>query len=300
MTIALNLMNVSKRFGDFKAVDDLNLQIQEGEIFALLGPNGAGKSTTIGMISGLVRIGSGNIQIFGHDVNDDYRNSRRLTGVMPQEIVIDNFFKLDVSLKIHSGYYGTKDDPQWRQTLIERLALGPYLNKKPLQLSGGTKRRLMLAKALLHKPKFLILDEPTAGVDVELRHTLWKFVREINTQGTTVLLTTHYLEEAEKMCDRIAIMSKGKLVALDKTANLLNKISDKTLVARTETLPKLTDCQWKHRKIDSVFEIEISIKAKETIDSILEKLRLEQITILDLEIKKADLEEVFLSLTKDG
>lgn len=204
-------------------MNDLSFDIKEGEIFALLGPNGAGKSTTINMISGLVRIGSGHISIFGHDNQKEYKQTRRLTGVMNQEIVIDNFFNVEDTLKIYSGYYGYKDDPKWRSTLIDKLELGAYLKKKPIALSGGTKRRLMLAKALIHKPRFLILDEPTAGVDVQLRHKIWTFVKEINQAGTTVLLTTHYIEEAEKMCERVAIMSGGSLVALEKTSELLKQ-----------------------------------------------------------------------------
>ena len=219
--IALELKALRKDYGSLTALQDLSLQIQEGEIFGLLGPNGAGKSTAINMISGLTRITSGEVKVFGLDNQKDFQKVRQLVGVMPQEIVTDNFFTIEDSLKLHAGYYGYKDDPKWRNTLVERLALGPYLKKKPLQCSGGTKRRHMLAKALIHKPRLLILDEPTAGVDVELRRNIWIFVREINKAGTTVVLTTHYLEEAEEMCGRLAILSKSKLVALDRMENLL-------------------------------------------------------------------------------
>ncbi|MBS1984103.1 MAG: ABC transporter ATP-binding protein [Bdellovibrionales bacterium] len=221
MAIALELSQVGKSYKDVKAVQDLSFTVEEGEIFGLLGPNGAGKSTTIHMISGLARVGAGHIQIFGKDVGRDFRLTRRWTGLMHQEVFIDNFFTVEETLKIHAGYYGFADDPVWRKQLVERLALGPYLKRKPLQLSGGTKRRLMLAKALIHKPRLLILDEPTAGVDVELRRTIWEFVQEINRGGATILLTTHYLEEAERMCSRIAIMNKGRLAALDRTETLL-------------------------------------------------------------------------------
>lgn len=220
---ALKIEAVSKNYGALQAVCNLNLRVESGEIFALLGPNAAGKSTTIHMITGLARLSAGHIEVFGHDVVSEATTARRLIGLMHQEIIFDNFFTVDQALKIHAGYYGYPDDPQWRQTLIERLALGPFLNRKPIQLSGGTKRRLMLAKALIHKPKLLILDEPTAGVDVELRHAIWDFVREINRSGTTVLLTTHYLEEAEKMCSRVAILNQGQLVALDTMKHLLEK-----------------------------------------------------------------------------
>ncbi len=223
MALALEVKNLRKVYDKIVAVDSISFQVEEGEIFAFLGPNGAGKSTTIGMISGLTHIGGGSISIFGLDNKKDFRRTRQLAGVMPQEVVIDNFFTIEESLKLQSGYYGYRDDPQWRNTLVERLALGPFLKKKPMQCSGGTKRRHMLAKALIHKPRLLILDEPTAGVDVELRRNLWSFVKEINKAGTTIVLTTHYLEEAEEMCERVAIISKGKLVALDTKARLLEQ-----------------------------------------------------------------------------
>ena len=216
MVAALELSNLTKIYSDIVALDKLSFTIEQGEIFALLGPNGAGKSTAIGMISGLTRVTQGTIKIFGHDNQKESQITRSLTGVMPQEVVIDNFFTIGESLKLHAGYFGLKDDPVWRNKLIDRLALGPFLHKKPLQCSGGTKRRHMLAKALIHKPKLLILDEPTAGVDVELRRSIWSFVKEMNQNGTTVILTTHYLEEAEEMCERFAFLAKGKLVALDK------------------------------------------------------------------------------------
>jgi ABC-2 type transport system ATP-binding protein len=212
-TAALDLSHLSKRFGNFFAVEDVSFSIPPGEIFGLLGPNGAGKSTTINMVGGVSRIDAGEIKVFGHDTRREYRLTRRLAGVMHQEIVIDNFFTIDQALRFHSGYYGVPDDPKWRAMLIERLGLGPHLHKIMIKLSGGLKRRFMVAKALIHRPPLLILDEPTAGVDVELRHTLWEFVREINDQGTTILHTTHYLEEAQQMCRRNANMNHGKLIS---------------------------------------------------------------------------------------
>jgi len=223
---ALEIKKLTKHYGSFAAVDDLSLSIEPGEIFGLLGPNGAGKSTTIHLASGLARMESGSISVFGHDVVAHPTQTRRLVGLMHQEVVIDNFLTIGQMLGLHAGYYGLKDDPEWRELLVERLALGDHLGKKMMKLSGGMKRRFMVAKALIHKPKLLILDEPTAGVDVELRVALWDFVREINRRGTTVVLTTHYLEEAEALCGRIAIMNRGKLVALDTTKNL---IADQTL-----------------------------------------------------------------------
>ncbi|HVJ65900.1 MAG TPA: ABC transporter ATP-binding protein [Bdellovibrionota bacterium] len=227
--LALSIENVTKIYGSgLRAVDDLSFSISAGEIFGLLGPNGAGKSTLIGMICGLVRITSGKISVFGADVQSQYQVTRSRIGVTPQEIAIDNFFRVGEALQIHSGYFGRKDDPAWRERLIERLDLGPHLHKKPLELSGGMKRRLLIAKSLVHRPKVLILDEPTAGVDVELRRSLWAFVRELRDEGMTILLTTHYLEEAQSLCDRLAIINGGKMVAYDKTSNIMNQFGKGT------------------------------------------------------------------------
>ncbi|MEJ2137702.1 MAG: ABC transporter ATP-binding protein, partial [Desulfofustis sp.] len=244
---ALAIHHLSKEYDGILAVDDISFTIEPGEIFGLLGPNGAGKSTTINMIGGVTHIGSGSIEIFGHDNRRDYRLTRRMVGVMHQEIVIDNFFTIDQALRFHAGYYGVHDDTEWRQNLIQRLGLKPHLHKVMIKLSGGLKRRFMIAKALIHKPKLLILDEPTAGVDVELRHTLWDFVREINRQGTTILLTTHYLEEAEQMCSRIAIMHHGKLIAMQTTASLLKELGTRSILVSLERpidqLPEGLCCQ---------------------------------------------------------
>ena len=230
-TPALSISNLSKSFSGKPVVKEISFAIEPGEIFGLLGPNGAGKSTTINMITGVARVESGKIEVFGRDNQSDFVETRRLTGVMHQEIVVDTFFNVDTALKLHAGYYGVKDDPKWRALLIDRLALGPHLKKEMIKLSGGMKRRFMVAKAMIHKPKLLILDEPTAGVDVELRQQLWEFVREVNRDmGTTVLLTTHYLEEAEEMCGRVAIMNEGNIIAMDRTRDLLNKLDEKRLI----------------------------------------------------------------------
>lgn len=298
--VALSIQAVTKAYGDQVAVSDVSLDIQAGEIFGLLGPNGAGKSSLINMISGLARISHGTIGIFGYDNQRDFKVTRRMTGVMPQEIVIDNFFTLDESLRLHAGYYGFRDDASWRRTLIERLALGPYLKKTPLQLSGGTKRRHMLAKALIHRPQLLILDEPTAGVDVELRQNIWSFVREINKMGTTVLLTTHYLEEAEQMCGRIGILSQGKIVALSRTADLLNRIDDRKLSLRVES-PLAADspilAELNAQLSEEGHLLTIPLRSANVLAEILQRLPTLPLKILDIQSKSADLEEVFLSLT---
>jgi ABC-2 type transport system ATP-binding protein len=300
MQTALKTENLNKFYGADHVVRNLELEIAPGEIFGLLGPNGAGKSTIINMIAGVTRIGSGQISVFGHDNVRDYRITRNLVGVMHQEIVIDNFFTIDRALKIHAGYYGMRDDPRWRKELIERLGLGPHLHKVMIKLSGGMKRRFMVAKALIHKPKLLILDEPTAGVDVELRHTLWEFVREINAQGTTILLTTHYLEEAEQMCDRIAIMNHGELLAVETTGSLLQNFGHKRLVVRLEqplaTLPAALQGLQSELQDDGS-SLVITLGADHPVGDIIRQLGACNITIRDLESRPASLEEVFLDMT---
>lgn len=301
-TPALDIRGARKRYGAQWAVDGVTLKLEEGEIFGLLGPNGAGKSSLINMISGLANMTEGEIHIFGHDNRRDFAIARRLTGVMPQEVVIDNFFTVDQSLRLHAGYYGFADDPAWRNTLVERLALGPYLKKKPLQLSGGTKRRLMLAKALLHQPRLLILDEPTAGVDVELRRNLWQFVREIRERGTTVLLTTHYLEEAQEMCDRIGILADGRLRALDRTESLLRSVDDRKLVVKIQNALPDVDARAIANDLKALISkdgltLAVPLATNVALAPILERLARLPSPLIDIESKRADLEDVFLHLT---
>ncbi len=303
MTAALDIQHLAKNYDGVAAVRDLSFSIAPGEIFGLLGPNGAGKSTTINMVAGVTRIGSGSIAIFGHDNRRDYRLTRRLVGVMHQEIVIDNFFTIDQTLRFHSGYYGVPDDPAWRGELIERLGLGPHLHKVMIKLSGGLKRRLMIAKALIHKPPLLILDEPTAGVDVELRHTLWDFVREINAQGTTILLTTHYLEEAEQMCGRLAIMHHGELVALEPTTALLERLGGRTLLIELrQPLAALPDGleQSGARLAAGGSRLEVPMNGGPDAGEVLGLLCRHGVAVADVETRRAGLEEVFLKLTGVG
>jgi len=303
MQPALKIENLNKFYGAAQVVKDLSLSIETGEIFGLLGPNGAGKSTSINMIAGVTRIGSGTISVFGHDNVSSYRTTRSLVGVVHQEVVIDNFFTIDQALKLHSGYYGVADDPAWRKQLIERLGLGPHLHKVMLKLSGGMKRRFMIAKALIHRPRLLILDEPTAGVDVELRHGLWDFVREINRNGTTILLTTHYLEEAEEMCERIAIMNHGELVALESTRELVRRLSRRTLRL------------WLDKSLDSVpagledyhprlngngRQLILCLPTEQGVSDLLQRLSHLHLGINDFETDQSGLEEVFLQLTREG
>ncbi len=300
--LALELNNLSKSYGDKEVVKRLSFSIQEGEIFGLLGPNGAGKSTTINMISGVTRVGSGSVAVFGKDNQSDFTFTRRAVGVMHQEIVVDTFFTIDRALKIHSGYYGVKDDPTWRNLLIERLALGPHLKKPMNRLSGGMKRRFMVAKALIHKPRLLILDEPTAGVDVELRQNLWSFVREINkSMGITVLLTTHYLEEAEEMCGRIAIMNHGELIALDRTKELLRKLEEKRLFIHLNSPISAVPESLKNygsELLENGLLLKVQIGKQQSTNSVLESIAKAQLSVKDLETQSPNLQEAFLKLTK--
>lgn len=300
---ALAIQNLSKTYDGTIAVNNISFSIEPGEIFGLLGPNGAGKSTTINMIAGVSRIGSGSIKIFGCDNQSDARTTRRLVGVMHQEIVIDNFFTIDQALRFHAGYYGVRDDAAWRQRLIDRLGLKPHLHKVMIKLSGGMKRRFMIAKALIHKPRLLILDEPTAGVDVELRHTLWEFVREINQQGTTILLTTHYLEEAEQMCDRIAIMNHGDVIALESTRTLLDELGTRSIRIHLHSpiteLPDNLCCQG--AELDETGTIlQLTLSASQSSGDLLKRLCDNGLPIADIETRKAGLEEIFLQMTRAG
>lgn len=302
-TPALAIQNLTKEYDGTRAVDDISFSIAPGEIFGLLGPNGAGKSTTINMIGGVTHIGSGSIRIFGHDNRKDYRLTRRMVGVMHQEIVIDNFFTIDQALRFHAGYYGVPDDAAWRANLIDRLGLKPHLHKVMIKLSGGLKRRFMIAKALIHKPLLLILDEPTAGVDVELRHTLWDFVREINQQGTTILLTTHYLEEAEQMCDRIAIMHHGRLIAMQSTATLLKELGTRSIVIHLEKpidrVPETLCCQNAELN-ETGTTLHLTLSARQATGKLLQSLCDLGLPIADIETQTAGLEDIFLQITQTG
>jgi len=299
---ALKLENLSKKYDNAEVVRGVSLEIHPGEIFGLLGPNGAGKSTTINMVTGVSRIGSGKVSVFGHDNQADFTSTRRLTGVMHQELVIDSFFNIDQALKIHSGYYGVPDDKAWRNLLIDRLALRPHLKKSMNKLSGGMKRRFMVAKALIHKPKLLILDEPTAGVDVELRQSLWEFVREMNrNEGMTVLLTTHYLEEAEEMCARVAIMNHGQIIALDKTEALLDQLDEKRLLIRlSEKMAVLPDSlrNFPVELVEGGVTLSFKVSRGITPGEVMQALSALKVGIEEFETRAPSLQEAFLKLTK--
>ncbi|NCW35607.1 MAG: ABC transporter ATP-binding protein [Methylophilaceae bacterium] len=235
MKKAILFNNVKKNFGKLEALKGIDLTIEEGEFFALLGPNGAGKSTLINILAGLAKPSSGSIKVMGYDVIQDYQNARRSLGIVPQELVFDPFFNVREMLRFQAGYFGKgRENDDWIDEVIEGLDLQDKANTNMRMLSGGMKRRALIAQALVHKPPVIVLDEPTAGVDVELRKKLWQFIKKLNQKGHTIVLTTHYLEEAETLCSRVAMMDQGKIVALDKTKNLLKRFSAKNLNLRLD------------------------------------------------------------------
>src|SRR6185369_2420467 len=222
-TFAIEALNVEKRYGALQALAGVSLAVAEGEFFGLLGPNGAGKTTLISVIAGLVRASAGTVRVMGADVIADYRRARRMLGVVPQELVFDPFFSVRETLRIQSGYFGLRRNDAWIDEIMHHLDLTAKADANMRTLSGGMKRRVLVAQALVHRPPVIVLDEPTAGVDVELRQGLWTFIQRLNREGHTIVLTTHYLEEAESLCGRIAMLKAGRIVALDSTSNLIRR-----------------------------------------------------------------------------
>jgi ABC-2 type transport system ATP-binding protein len=292
---AVEVRGTSKRFGSVRALDDVSLTVEEGEFFALLGPNGAGKTTLISALGGIVRADAGTLRVMGHDVTADYRNARRLLGIVPQEIVFDPFFTVRETLELQSGYFGLRDNRAWIGELLERLALGAKADANMRSLSGGMKRRVMVAQALVHRPPVIVLDEPTAGVDVELRQTLWQFVRELNASGRTIVLTTHYLEEAQNLCSRIAMMKAGRIVALDSTRRLLAAFSERVLRVKLEgcALPASLAAG---ASLDASGWHRIPVENAAHVESALARLREAGATVANLEVAEPELEEVFVKI----
>lgn len=294
---AVSFQSVSKAYatasGSFQALHEVSFDIEEGEFFGLLGPNGAGKTTLISILAGLNRPSSGRVSVRGHDVMADPAQARQLLGVVPQELVFDPFFSVREALRFQSGYFGLTDNGVWIDELLQGLGLADKANHNMRQLSGGMKRRVLVALALVHKPPVIVLDEPTAGVDVELRQTLWQFIARLNRAGHTVLLTTHYLEEAEALCGRIAMLKQGRVVALERTSELLSAASSNVL----------------RFKLDAALPPELARQARVTgrivqfpahdaaeIEHYLAAVRQAGLTAEDVEIRKADLEDVFLEV----
>lgn len=298
---AISFKSVSKRYpsprspqgGSFLALDDVNLDIAEGEFFGLLGPNGAGKTTLITILAGLAKATAGRASVMGHDVQSDFAAARRAIGVVPQELVFDPFFNVREALVFQSGYFGVQRNDDWIDELLESLGLTDKANANMRTLSGGMKRRLLVALALVHRPPVIVLDEPTAGVDVELRQTLWHFIAKLNKQGHTVLLTTHYLEEAEALCGRIAMLKTGKVVALDSTSALLSAASGNVL--RCSVNGELPDVL---KRLARVTGRVVQLPAKDAlaVEQYLVQLRQAGLTVQDIEIRRPDLEDVFLQV----
>ena len=299
MKKAIVFNKVKKSFGKLEALKGIDLTIEEGEFFALLGPNGAGKSTLINILAGLAKPSSGSIKVMGYDVIQDYQNARRSLGVVPQELVFDPFFNVREMLRFQAGYFGKgRENDDWIDEVIEGLDLQEKANTNMRMLSGGMKRRALIAQALVHKPPVIVLDEPTAGVDVELRNRLWQFIKKLNQKGHTIVLTTHYLEEAEALCSRVAMMDQGKVVALDKTRNLLKRFSAKNLKLRLDLIGKKIpiNIQKLIQSKDHDF-ITFLLEEISEVEFIMGELKKTKIKILDMELTNSDLENVFLKLT---
>ena len=298
---AISFQSVSKTYSSarsqtgpvVRALDNVSFDIQPGEFFGLLGPNGAGKTSLISILAGLSRASSGAVKVHGSDVVTDYANARRKLGIVPQELVFDPFFTVREALRIQSGYFGIKKNDAWIDELLFSLGLSDKANANMRQLSGGMKRRVLVAQALVHKPQVIVLDEPTAGVDVELRQTLWQFIAKLNKQGSTVLLTTHYLEEAEALCSRIAMLKQGRVVALALTSELLKAASSNVLRFKIDSeLPKhLADQARITGRI-----VQFPAHNAREIEQYLAAIREAGLVAEDVEIRKADLEDVFLDV----
>jgi ABC-2 type transport system ATP-binding protein len=296
MTAAIEIRDLTKRYDGVAALDAVSLRIEEGEFFGLLGPNGAGKTTLISILAGLARANSGTARVLGHDVVTQYRTARRLLGVVPQELVFDPFFTVRETLRFQSGYFGIRRNDAWIDEVMHHLDLAGKADANMRALSGGMKRRVLIAQALVHRPPVIVLDEPTAGVDVELRHGLWQFILRLNDAGHTIVLTTHYLEEAEALCGRIAMLKLGRVVALDTTARLIHRFH--ALYARVRldcALPAELEPRLASR--DGDLHV-LRIEAYAEVEQVLAVLRTAGCRIVEMEIVQPDLEEVFLQIMK--
>lgn len=296
MSPAIKIEQVHKFFGKLHALRGIDLVIEQGEFFALLGPNGAGKSTLINLLAGLLRPTSGKLSVLGHDVIQDYRAARRLLGVVPQELVFDPFFNVREMLRFQAGYFGRgpENDP-WIDEILEGLGLTDKAYTNMRALSGGMKRRALIAQALAHKPPVIVLDEPTAGVDVELRQMLWEFIKRLNREGHTIILTTHYLEEAETLCSRVAMMKQGEIVALDSTRHLLDRFQAKQLKIKVAPAQLPESLRPLCRNEENGY-FTLTVNETREIESVLAELRTSGHSVEDLQLIEADLEDVFVEL----
>lgn len=296
MKPAIQINGIHKNFGGLQALKGVDLTIAQGEFFALLGPNGAGKSTLISILAGLIKPSAGNISVMGFDVVNQYQQARQLLGIVPQELVFDPFFNVREMLRFQAGYFGRgPENDAWVDEVLEGLGLAEKAHVNMRKLSGGMKRRALIAQALAHKPPVIVLDEPTAGVDVELRQMMWEFIKKLNREGHTIVLTTHYLEEAETLCSRVGMMKQGEIVALDSTANLLNKFAGKQLrlTLGNVSLPANIQALLRNQE-NGIYTFALNDMTQ--IELVLSSLRAADIKVLDMQLNEADLEDVFMSL----
>jgi ABC-2 type transport system ATP-binding protein len=296
MTAAIEVQSLTKRYGEIAALDAISLRVEDGEFFGLLGPNGAGKTTLISILAGLARADSGTARVLGHDVVSDYRKARRLLGVVPQELVFDPFFTVRETLRFQSGYFGLRRNDAWIDEVMHHLDLLGKADANMRALSGGMKRRVLIAQALVHRPPVIVLDEPTAGVDVELRHGLWKFIGQLNGAGHTIVLTTHYLEEAEALCGRIAMLKLGRVVALDTPARLIHRFH--ALYARLRLdRPLPVELESRLASRDGDLHV-LRIEDYAEVEQVLAILRVAGCRIVEMELVQPDLEEVFVHIMR--
>jgi ABC-2 type transport system ATP-binding protein len=294
---AIQVSAVTKRYGALVALDRVDLTIEAGEFFGLLGPNGAGKTTLISIIAGLVRATGGTASVMGHDVVNDSRAARLALGVVPQELAFDPFFTVRETLEFQSGYFGLKGNDGWLDEVLHNLGLANRANTNMRALSGGMKRRVLVAQALVHKPPVIVLDEPTAGVDVELRQTLWAFIRRLNREGHTIVLTTHYLEEAQALCQRIAMLKSGRIVALDSTRALLARVAGVQMSLRARGV--LPPAVLAHRIDERDGAVLLRLAQPTDVADVLNACTAAGCVIEDVEVGRADLEDVFLQITSE-
>ena len=295
MTPAIQVEQVSKNYGALQALAEVSLEIAPGEFFGLLGPNGAGKTTLINILAGLAIASRGGARVMGYDVVGQYREARRSLGVVPQELVFDPFFTVREALTFQSGYFGIRDNRDWIEEVMHHLDLAEKAETNMRALSGGMKRRVLVAQALVHKPPVIVLDEPTAGVDVELRQALWRFIRRLNRDGHTIVLTTHYLEEAEALCSRIAMLKQGRVVALDTTQNLLRMHSGCYVELRLhpDRLPESLAPLVAQRHEGGC---RLALKDYNEVERVVAELRAARIDIREMEVMQPDLEEIFVQI----
>jgi len=300
--IAISIKNLVKKYNNFEAVNNISFEIKKGEFFGFLGPNGAGKTSTINAITGIANFDSGNIKVFGNDVVNNYREARNYIGLSPQEFNFDPFLTVSKILVYQGGYYGIPkiDCIKRANELMKIFGIYDKKNVGMMALSGGFKRRLTIARALIHKPKILILDEPTAGVDVELRHYLWGFLKKLNDEGTTILLTTHYIEEVEKLCNRVCIINKGKILEIDDVNKLMKRFSKSQITIEFEHEIKILPQELKKYNHKHEGKKLIFFEDKLKVNELLMVFSKNNIKIMDIDIDSSSLEDIFIDRVKNG